>query len=421
MQKTAAMSASPILYQNADKSVTLIDIPVSIAEAQGVECRLLSSTARDEPFPSTEPRSPAARARVLALMKSNVSDAIHCDLIREALQEIQLEHTGSWCKSRFVLDAGFDDGKSRKPMEDQISECLGSISRASRRGKTQVVVSDSENANVLSNWDGSYFNDSGTSQTLRIASAAVADADAVSERDAFEDLHFDIPLQASFLLSDCWAADKFRDHVRWVSQERDNSRKFDLILMDPPWENRSAKRSASYETSSVQAMMENMDLPSYLQPNGYVGIWVTNKTAHRELVLGEGGIFQHLNVTLVEEWVWIKTTTKGEPVTQLDGIWRKPFEVLLLGQAPDSRLQIARPADKIARRVIAAVPDFHSRKPCLKTLIEPYLPIDPQVLEIFARYLVTGWTSWGNEVLKYNCKCFHEQEMNDGEGIRVSC
>jgi hypothetical protein len=61
-------------------------------------------------------------------------------------------------------------------------------------------------------------------------------------------------------------------------------------------------------------------------------------------------------------------------------------------------------APTVKRRVIAAVPDIHSRKPCLKTLLEPYLvdSNDYSALEVFSRYLVSKWMSWGNEVLKYN-------------------
>jgi len=198
------------------------------------------------------------------------------------------------------------------------------------------------------------------------------------------------------------------NHVRWMSSEHDKRRTFELILLDPPWKNRSAKRRAAYKTSDVQTMIEDMDLARYLLPNGYVGIWVTNKSANRDLVLCKGGIFESLNVSLVEEWIWIKTTTKGDPITPLDGIWRKPYEVLLLGRAPQSRLQLAQPAEEISRRIIIGVPDLHSRKPCLKTLIEPLLPNEHQVLEIFARYLVQGWTSWGDEVLKYNYEGCYE-------------
>lgn len=65
---------------------------------------------------------------------------------------------------------------------------------------------------------------------------------------------------------------------------------------------------------------------------------------------------------------------------------------------------------KIKRRVVIAVPDLHSRKPCLKQLFEQILfgrqveSIDEKttpVLELFARYMVAGWMSWGDEALKY--------------------
>ena len=147
-----------------------------------------------------------------------------------------------------------------------------------------------------------------------------------------------------------------------------------------------------------------MDLDTYMKRNGLVGIWITNKPAFRSLVLGHGGLFERLNVSLIEEWIWIKTTTSGEPVSSLDSLWRKPYEVLLLGRAASDPWIVAGAAPDVQRRVIAGVPDLHSRKPCLKGLIELFMPepAEYSALEIFSRYLVAGWCSWGNEVLKFN-------------------
>jgi N6-adenosine-specific RNA methylase IME4 len=88
----------------------------------------------------------------------------------------------------------------------------------------------------------------------------------------------------------------------------------------------------------------------------------------------------------------------------MDTLMRKPYEILLLGRAAPNSWTTMTHAPTIKRRVIAAVPDIHSRKPCVKELLEPYMPdpIDYSALEVFSRYLVSGWTSWGNEVLKYN-------------------
>lgn len=131
-------------------------------------------------------------------------------------------------------------------------------------------------------------------------------------------------------------------------------------------------------------------------------------------MLGPGGLFETWNVGLIEEWIWIKTTTKGEPMFDIDtgAAMRKPYEFLLLGRAaPDSWTTMAH-ATNVKLRVIAAVPGIHSRKPCLKELLEEYMPnsTDYAALEVFSRYLVPGWTSWGNEVLKYNWNYYWANE-----------
>lgn len=119
-----------------------------------------------------------------------------------------------------------------------------------------------------------------------------------------------------------------------------------------------------------------------------------------------------------EEWIWIKTTTKGETVLPIDGLWRKPYEVLILG----TKVSGGGEPD-VKRRVIAAVSDVHSRKPNLKGVVEriffssPAPEIDGEAmlvdsekryireysaLEVFARNLTAGWTACGNEVLRFN-------------------
>jgi hypothetical protein len=37
---------------------------------------------------------------------------------------------------------------------------------------------------------------------------------------------------------------------------------------------------------------------------------------------------------------------------------------------------------------------------CSTDVLAPYLPSKPCCMEIFARYLLPGWTSWGRDVLK---------------------
>jgi N6-adenosine-specific RNA methylase IME4 len=164
----------------------------------------------------------------------------------------------------------------------------------------------------------------------------------------------------------------------------------------------------------LKRMLLRMDLDNYLEHNALVGVWITNKEALREHVLGPGGLFETWNVGLIEEWIWIKTTAKGEPMFDIDTVLRKPYEILLLGRAAPNSWTTMTHAPTAKRRVIAAVPDIHSRKPCLKELLELYMPdpTDYSALEVFSRYLVSGWTSWGNEVLKYNWEYYWSSETS---------
>lgn len=415
------MPQDPILCSNQESTVYLIDIPASIADGQDASRAILSSSARETPFPSAEPKSQKAREKVLARVKTPDHEGQYVEAINDALAVIRENHSGEWALPRFVHVEGPMEQMQLHKRETQISKTFESLMKSDgQHSITQFKEQASDQRQIVHEWDGSYYNENDSTIKLHVQPTDNAlESSGSQDTPKEEPLVFHIPPHASFLLSDCNSPNKFRNHVRWLAQEHGKSRKFDFTLLDPPWENRSAKRRAAYETSSVRTMISEMDLGTYLQPCGLVGIWVTNKAAHRELVLGSGGLFEGMNVTLIEEWIWIKTTSRGEPVTQIDGIWRKPYEVLLLGQAQESRLQVAKPAGHVIRRILAGVPDFHSRKPCLKALIDARLPEGYQALEVFARYLVRGWTSWGNEVLKYNWEGYHAngEKYPDAQGL----
>ncbi|KAH8585549.1 MT-A70-domain-containing protein [Bisporella sp. PMI_857] len=176
---------------------------------------------------------------------------------------------------------------------------------------------------------------------------------------------------------------------------------FNLMIMDPPWPNRSARRKSSYVLSESYAEVRNLLLSipicTHLHEDGLVGIWVTNKPAFREVILGENGLFKEWGIQLIEEWVWLKVTLDGRPIYPLNGVWRKPYEILLLGRKGSH-------TRAVERRVIIGVPDLHSRKPNLRSLLEAKMGKksgEYQAVEIFARNLTAGWWSWGDEALKF--------------------
>lgn len=232
---------------------------------------------------------------------------------------------------------------------------------------------------------------------------------------------YKLPPRSSFLLStiDARSARTFSESAYATLPKRSKSAgpgQFDLVLLDPPWENRSVRRSKKYETMQSRNHNEHMDpltaltgiLGQHIAPEGLVGCWITNKATVQEKAMQ---LLESWGVEVDEQWVYLKVTSKGEPVTELGGLWRKPYEVLLIGRKvakgeTGERLRATgeREGEVLRRRLIISVHDLHSRKPNLKELFEPILP-DPEAyraLEMFARNLTAGWWAWGDECLKYN-------------------
>ncbi|KAK1915805.1 hypothetical protein P3342_003618 [Pyrenophora teres f. teres] len=359
---------NPILYQNAEGDITLIDIPKSIAAAQGDRSDVLLSTAPLEaPIVPKEDYRPKTKKAKTKSLDADSTLAEQTELLRRP--------------SHGEEEAMDVDQISEKELESRMRE--------------------------WASWSERKGNDTAFNLQQMMASLGATSEAAGPAVGAHKWVVSYQPASTLFL-SDSTASDAFRTSFRELTDEFILPRHFDLVLLDPPWPNRSAKRKGAYEQVGgmpyLKKLLLSMDIDSYLEHNALVGVWITNKEALRAHVLGPGGLFEMWNVGLVEEWVWIKTTTKGEPMFDIDSAMRKPYEILLLGRAAPNSWTTMAHAPNIKRRVIAAVPDIHSRKPCLKTLLEPYLldPTDYSALEIFSRYLVSGWTSWGNEVLKYN-------------------
>lgn len=237
-----------------------------------------------------------------------------------------------------------------------------------------------------------------------IANRVVCNLNATSTTLQFPTSRYILPPRANFLLSRISHATAPAISMAALTVLPDPSNtagpgQFDFVLLDPPWDNRSVKRSAKYKTMSDSDPMEALRgmLGRHIAPGGLVTCWVTNKASTRDAAMEA---FDCWGVQLIEVWAWLKITVQGVPVTEIEGVWRKPYELLLVGRRTDSEIESSD--DRVQTRVIAAVPDLHSRKPSLKELIEPLLPAQYRALEVFARNLTAGWWAWGDEVLKYN-------------------
>jgi N6-adenosine-specific RNA methylase IME4 len=423
----------PVLWQSEDSQITLIDIPRSISSAQGTHdqpCHdLLSSTQpQAEPYQTNEPKSAAARLKLVGNTVDAELHSIYAELLNDALGKVRVVHDGAWCLPRRFIERPTNPGSKRKldvrDMDDP--------SRLESKTRSSPQITDQQDevpSDILPELSRQAFSvvygleSTEESHPYRYEPSSDLNTRArfsvgkPSDHDALYD--FFIPPKSSFVLGPCSDARISHTYIRAQAQELDVPKKFDFILLDPPWPNRSVKRthktahstySTAHSLEDIYQLLMGMDLDILMADSCLVAIWITNKSVVRDLVLGKNGLFDCWGVKLFEEWVWLKTTVHGEPVTPIDSAWRKPYEVLLLGQkskqysAPSEDTPIAHPS--ITRKVLISVPDLHSRKPCLKELIERSVP-DPdsyRALEVFARHLVTGWWSWGDECIKFNAK-----------------
>jgi N6-adenosine-specific RNA methylase IME4 len=436
----ANATGSPIIWQSDEGQITLIDVPGSISLAQGIRekpCHdlLLSTQSQVEPYKTNEPKSAAARAKLFNNTVDAESHQAYAELLHNAVKTIKAAYDGLWCHPRLFIETCTENGAKRKLGEGEEHDFAETGHGASTHRSICPIVEDSDTENLLSRSSKQSFSivhgieltDGGHPQQLHPVSDGRTRASYSFGRPGGCDTSYSfyVPPESSFVLGPCSDARTLHASIRAQAQELEVPKRFDLILLDPPWPNRSVKRThktanSTYSTAqslgAIDELIMGMDLDVLMADSCLIAIWITNKPAVRELVLGENGLFDCWGVELVEEWIWLKTTVHGEPVTPIDSVWRKPYEILLLGRK--SR-QYVVPTGKpltrhelVPKRVLASVPDLHSRKPCLKELFETLVP-DPQsyrALEVFARHLVAGWWSWGDECIKFNGKQYWQCE-----------
>ncbi|KAF4554788.1 MT-A70-like protein [Elsinoe fawcettii] len=399
---------SSILYQNDSKDIFVVDIPTSIVEAQGLENskKLASCKPQQDPWPSPEPKSEKARTN---LPEVPAYDLAYQQLVQRAMQALQSIRIPQFCQPRWVHPAESEVRKRQRADDSESSDMVTVKPSKGTRTPLQLATDEHDKAII-----------SGGEVSSRLVTNAGIGMHTLALRDGSK---YYIPTTASFFLGDCGDSRRFYEAVQQLPKPANSGSKFKVVLMDPPWPNRSVSRGkgsghAQYQVAEsmwdLRQLLFEMDISPFLADDAIVAVWITNKPAARDLVLSEeDGLFSSWGVKLVEEWLWVKVTVRGQPVLPIDGVWRKPYEVLLVGKkcgrkerhCDEDVAHADRDGhDGVKRRVILAVPDMHSRKPCLKLLLQRifHLPDGYKGLEVFARNLVSGWVSWGNDVLKFN-------------------
>ena len=266
--------ASSILYQDPDASITLLDIPRSIELAQGdISRKITSSKALEVPFPSVEPKSAKAKAN---LGEVSIQDVLLSRYVQIALDSIKENYDGDWCLPRITekhenIEAG---GRKRRKVfgiyrqgvdaceHDRVPTLKGFRPKSIATEKPQFFQNLTSSATYTTPKPGQL------SSCLPPNSSAI-EGDITGSLDIF---HTTAP-------------------------------KFDLIIMDPPWPNRSARRKQSYgisySTQDIRDLLSSIPIHDHLEKKGIVAVWVTNKPAFRDLLLEHGGLFDEWGVEMV--------------------------------------------------------------------------------------------------------------------------
>ncbi|ULU06820.1 hypothetical protein L3Y34_018545 [Caenorhabditis briggsae] len=165
---------------------------------------------------------------------------------------------------------------------------------------------------------------------------------------------------------------------------------FDLVVADPPWFNKSVKRKKTYEMN--EQVIDNLDITSITTNDALIVFWITNRKWVEEEMKER---FKSWNMEVIATWKWLKITTQGEPVYDLDKEKHKlPYESIVFAKKRSSR----REFNIYEKFVFASIPmAVHSHKPPLLELFQHFGIDFMQPLELFARSLLPSTHSIGFE------------------------
>lgn len=232
------------LYHNQDCTVFIVDIPTSIEESQCLNSgglspqlsHIYSTSPLEHPYPSPEPNSNQAFHQL-----AHGTDADdHITLLRKSLAEIKQNFRGSsWCLKR---QAWPKDGLERKSVRDeQLLQGLQAHQNLSLPNPRILPLSGLVCIqNVAEIQNQLVINPHGRTARLQIGSTGT---------------QYLVPPMATFLLShisfntsSAFSMAALQAFPGPSSTTSAGPAQFDVIVLDPPWPNRSVKRSGHYQS-----------------------------------------------------------------------------------------------------------------------------------------------------------------------------
>ncbi|KAE9221594.1 hypothetical protein PF004_g13017 [Phytophthora fragariae] len=175
-----------------------------------------------------------------------------------------------------------------------------------------------------------------------------------------------------------------------------------LIVMDPPWQNKSVSRAKRYDMFDHTELLKIQVAQIADLDECILAVWVTNRPRYmaylRDQALPAWGFTYHAS------WYWLKLSKNGELVTPLDSSHRLPVETLVVAYRAKDPEHEQRLLQRLGKqtRIVLSIPLRHSWKPPPECFFdEKIIPASAKKAELFARELRPSWTSIGNEVFKF--------------------
>jgi N6-adenosine-specific RNA methylase IME4 len=182
-----------------------------------------------------------------------------------------------------------------------------------------------------------------------------------------------------------------------------SGRKYDVILVDPPWSyhGQQAKWGAAakfYETMS-DADLARLPVGTLAKQASVLFCWATSPRLDAAVDLVRQWGFHYRGVA----FVWVKTTKAGVPIGARGvrpSIVKPTTEFVLAGSMTSKGRPMPLSDESVPQVVLAPIAE-HSRKPeAVCERIERLYP-NASRIELFARRERAGWDVWGNEIRKF--------------------
>ncbi|XWS24326.1 hypothetical protein CRYUN_Cryun28dG0091800 [Craigia yunnanensis] len=171
----------------------------------------------------------------------------------------------------------------------------------------------------------------------------------------------------------------------------------------PPPPSNAAESDSGFNLIVIDSLWENGSACQQSVDGALVALWVTNREKLRNLVEKE----------LFPAW---GVKGDGSLISDLDLFHHRPYECLILGYCHGKVMNDSEHLSEFRAvkdiHIVISIPGGCSRKAPIGGLLLEYVPgVKPaRCIELFAREMVAGWVSWGNEPLHFQDSRYFQGE-----------